>query len=186
MKKIVALLLVLGLLCVCFAACAEQITADGSPVKLDGLTLNLAAGEKYKLPTGQSSACITVTPFAGKGNLSTNYNVSVVLPGVSLTVEGFRKDTSSYKTKMESGLKENGYNVKEFNMPGVKDIEILGQEYPALEYDMILDFGTGDTHIYMRQVFITDKDRAITITAYSVEEMEQIGEMISAELVWDD
>jgi hypothetical protein len=87
---------------------------------------------------------------------------------------------------MESGLKENGYNVKEFNMPGVKDIEILGQEYPALEYDMILDFGTGDTHIYMRQVFITDKDRAITITAYSVEEMEQIGEMISAELVWDD
>ena len=125
-------------------------------------------------------------PFAGKGDLSTNYNVSTVLPGISLTVEGFRKDTSSYKEKMESGLKNNGYTVKEFNMPGVKDIEILGQEYPALEYDMVLDFGTGDTHIYMRQVFITDRERAITVTSYNMEEMEQICGLITAELVWDD
>ena len=38
----------------------------------------------------------------------------------------------------------------------------------------------------MRQVFITDRERAITVTSYNMEEMEQICGLISAELVWDD
>jgi len=188
MKKITALLLALALLCVCFAACAEQATADGSPLKLDGLTLNLSAGEQYKIPAAGSgsNACITVMPYAAQGNTSTNYNISVVLPGVSLSAETMRADTSSYKEKMIDGLKASGYQVIEFNMPGIQDIEILGKVYPALVYDMILNFGLGDQHIYMRQYFITDKERAITITSFNEEEMEKTVQLITAELVWED
>ena len=66
MKKIFALLMALCLICVSAAALAEATAADGSPVKLDGFTLNLEAGayspSRIILKPLMVSSMLTITP----------------------------------------------------------------------------------------------------------------------------
>ena len=75
MKKIFSLFMALCLVCVSAAALAEATAADGSPVKLDGFTLNLEAGAYYQLGAKEAEQVyVTVYPYVAGGDQSTNFN----------------------------------------------------------------------------------------------------------------
>ena len=102
MKKILALLMALCLVCLCGAALAEVKTADGSPLVLDGFTLNVDSGAAYQLnEKAAEQVYVTVYPYLSSGDQATNFNVVWTGTTGSITVEDVRAEVPGLKEEMK-------------------------------------------------------------------------------------
>ena len=186
MKKIFALLMALCLICVSAAALAEATAADGSPVKLDGFTLNLEAGAYYQLGAQEAEQVyVTVYPYVAGGDQSTNFNAVWAGATGSITVEEVRAQVPDLKAQMKAGFEQYGYTLNSLDYGDPVDGTVAGEACVILDSKMSLS-GNGMTlEISQRQFYVGSKGFILTASAGDAETLETVTALMDSVIAWD-
>ena len=154
MKKILALLMALCLICVSAAAMAEAVQADGSPVKLDGFTLNLESGAYYQLGTkATEQVYVTVYPFVSGGDMSTNFNAVWGGGAGTISVDDIRAEVPTLKEQMIAGFEAYGYTLNSVDYSDPVEGTIGGKACIILDSKMNLSANGMTLDVSQRQFY---------------------------------
>ena len=186
MKKILALLMALCLISVSAAALAEPTAADGSPVKLDGLTLNLEAGAYYQLGTKTvEQIYISVFPYVAGGDASTNFNVVWAGGTGTVTVNDIRAQVPDLKEQMKAGFESYGYTVNSMEYADPLDATLAGEPCVSLDSKLSLSGNGMTVETNQRQFYVGTKGFIITASAGDTASLEALATLMDSVIVWD-
>ena len=173
MKKILALLMALCLVCLCGAALAEVKTADGSPLVLDGFTLNVDSGAAYQLnEKAAEQLYVTVYPYLSSGDQATNFNVVWTGTTGSITVEDVRAEVPGLKEEMKKGFESYGFTLDSIEYADPVDNTLSGESCVSLDSQMKLSMNGQSVNIIQRQYYVGSKGYIFTVSAGDTETLE--------------
>ena len=186
MKKILALLTALCLICVSAAAFAEAVAADGSPVKLDGFTLNLEAGAYYQLGTkAVEQVYVTVYPYVAGGDTNTNFNAVWGGGAVTVTIDAVRAEIPGLKEQMKAGFEPYGITLNSLDYSDPVEGTLSGESCIILDSKMSLS-GNGTTmDMIQRQFYVGGKGFIFTATSSDEAGLETLSALMDAVIAWD-
>jgi hypothetical protein len=186
MKKIIALLMALCLICVSAAALAEATATDGSPVKLDGFTMNLEAGAYYQLNDKKTEQVyVTVYPYVAGGDQSTNFNAVWAGATGTITVEEVRAQVPDLKEQMKAGFEQYGYTLDALEYGDPVDGTLAGEACIILDSKMRLSANGTTLDISQRQFYVGGKGFIMTASAADTETMETVTALMDSVIAWD-
>ncbi len=186
MKKIFSLFMALCLVCVSAAALAEATAADGSPVKLDGFTLNLEAGAYYQLSAKEAEQVyVTVYPYVAGGDQSTNFNAVWVGGAGTVTVEDVRAQVPDLKNQMKAGFEQYGYTLNSLDYGDPVDGTLSGEACVVLDSKMSLSANGMTLDINQRQFYVGSKGFILTASAGDAEMLGTVTALMDSVIAWD-
>jgi hypothetical protein len=186
MKKIIALLMALCLVCLCGAALAEVKTADGNPLVLDGFTLNVDAGAAYQLnDKAAEQVYVTVYPYLSSGDQATNFNAVWTGTTGSITVEEVRAEVPGLKEEMAKGFESYGFTLDSIEYADPVDNTLGGESCVSLDSQMKLSMNDQSLNIIQRQYYVGSKGYIFTISAGDAETLEGAATRLNAILSWN-
>ena len=186
MKKILALLMALCLVCLCGAALAEVKTADGSPLVLDGFTLNVDSGAAYQLnEKAAEQLYVTVYPYLSSGDQATNFNVVWTGTTGSITVEDVRAEVPGLKEEMKKGFESYGFTLDSIEYADPVDNTLSGESCVSLDSQMKLNMNGQSVNIIQRQYYVGSKGYIFTVSAGDTETLEGAATRLNSILAWD-
>ncbi len=181
MKKILALLLTLCLLCAASASLAE--TAEATKLELDGFTLELSSGEFYQTyEKSANSPTAIIYPFYSNGDQSTNYNFVWAGGPFDLSLDQVKDQLATTEENMRSALTSSGIEVTSFEMGEPYEATLNGVDCIVLEFNMEMSAMGMNITSYMRQIMVGSIGYVITLTASSPEDLETITTMMAQSL----
>lgn len=186
MKKVFSLFMALCLVCVSAAALAEATAADGSPVKLDGFTLNLEAGAYYQLGAKEAEQVyVTVYPYVAGGDQSTNFNAVWVGGAGTVTVEDVRAQVPDLKNQMKAGFEQYGYTLNSLDYGDPVDGTLSGEACVVLDSKMSLSANGMTLDINQRQFYVGSKGFILTASAGDAEMLGTVTALMDSVIAWD-
>jgi len=186
MKKILALLMALCLICVSAATLAEATAADGSPVKLDGFTLNLEAGAYYQMGTKTvEQVYISVYPYVAGGDTSTNFNFVWAGGTGTITVDDIRAQVPGLKEQMKAGFEQYGYTLNSMDYSDPVDGTLAGEPCVSLDSKMSLTGGEITMDINQRQFYVGGKGFIVTASASDAAALDALAALMDSVIAWD-
>ena len=174
MKKIVALLLVLCLVCVSAAALAEAVT-EAKTVDLGSFSLSLEAGEYYAVgEKAMNQVHVLVYPYFADGDQSSNYNFIWAGDAFEVTPETVQSQVAEIEETLRAQLTEAGVTVDSFTAGEPYDATLNDVPCVALELTMdISAFGMTMT-IYEREILLGSMGYIVTLSALSTELLDEM------------
>ena len=185
MKKLVALLLALCLLCVSAAALAEtaEATTQAQKLELDGFTLDLVSGEYYlTYEKVAHQLYVVVYPFYAQGDMAHNYNFVWAGDTFEMTVEGVEANLASMEQNIKSGLEAQGITMDAFTPEEPYDVTLNGADCVALDFTLQLSTLGQSFTVYQREIMLGSIGYIVTLTATSPENLDIITQMLTQSL----
>ena len=179
MKKIVALLLVLFLACVSAAALAEAVT-EKKTVELDGFSLDLQAGEYYFVDQkAVNQVYVTVYPYYGSGDTSSNYNFVWVGDVFEVTTNDVKAQAATIEENIRGTLEANGISLDSMTVGDPYEATLNDVPCIALEFQMdISAFGMTMT-VYQREILVGSIGYTITISAMTPDSLDEMTQLMA-------
>lgn len=186
MKKLLALAMALCLACLCGAALADAQISDGSPVVLDGFTLNLDKGAAYDVGAkAAEQVYVTVYPYLASGDQSTNFNAVWAGTTGTITVADVRAEVPGLKEQMAKGFEEYGFTLNAIEYSDPADGTLAGEACVVLDSKLSLSLNGQTLDINQRQFYVGGKGFIFTISAGDPETLEGAAARLNAVLAWD-
>ena len=185
MKKVIAILIALSIVALSVTAFAEVMQADGSPLVLEGFTLNLDKGVVYQLVEKDSTKVyVTVYPFYHvNGDSSTNFNA--VWDTSNITMEDIENQISDIKAAIEEGFKPYGITLNYIEYADPYGYILSGEPCIGLDNQMSIDADGKTLEFYQRQIFTFDRNYTFTISAIDQDTLESAYSVLNDVLTWE-
>ena len=186
MKKILALVAALCLICLCGATLADAQVSDGSPLVLDGFTLKIDQGAAYDVGTkADQQVYVTVYPYLASGDQATNFNAVWMGGPETITVEMVKAQMADLKEQMAKGFEDYGFTVDGIEYGDPTDSTLGGEACVKLDSKMTLSLSGQGLDISQRQIYVGSKGFIFTLSATDAETLEGATAKLNSSLVWD-
>ena len=184
MKKLLVLLLTLCMICILPAAMAE--TADGSPLVLDGLTLNVAAGTVYELNERvDGEVYVTLYPYASSNDTASNINVIWNGEPLDISAEDLKTLQNSMEDEIAPQFEAAGLQLVSFTPGAITETTLDGIKCFYMDSEMVLSANGITIPIKQRQIYVGEKAFIFTITAMTDEARTAMTTMVNYILKWN-
>ena len=188
MKKLLALILILCLLCTASAGLAEVVQADGSSQAFDGFALNLDAGVFYIRNEKQvNQPYIQVFPYyAVNGDDTANFNFVWIGTTATLTVDDVRGMIPSFETSFKSTYAASGYTLESIEFADPFDSVLAGEPCVVLESQQYITGPDGvPFDVFQRQYYFGSNGFIITVTGRTPGALESVSSILEKALSWE-
>ncbi len=183
MKKILALLLALCLLC-CSAASLAEAAAEAKTVELDGFSLDIAAGQYYQVfEKTASQPYVVVYPFYADADYSTNYNAVWAGGEFSMTPELMKDQAGNIEANVRAGIEPYGITVDSVVVGEPFDTYLNGRYCVAADIRVNLSYMGQSVAVYEREIAVGSIGYIFTISASSEEALGELFQELTRALI---
>lgn len=185
MKKLLALVFVLCLLCVS-AASADVLTSTGEPFVADEFTLALDAGVYYEVSEKTAGELyLAVVPYYYETGSTANFTFRFDGGPYTLTAAELDARREEDIQQVYDMLAGSSVNIDSLEMTYAVETTFCGAPCISRETNMILSAGDTLIPTLSREYCIYSKGYTVTLTADDTESLDQMEDLLAAILIWN-
>ena len=183
MKKILALILALCLLCAVSCAFAETKTMDCGDFTLQyDSAMAITEGEKTS-----GTVMFTLYPLASEGDIQTNYVAVWVDTKVDLSASIARAAAEAAQSSVEDGYIQVGLKVIEYTILDAWDLVFANKKSACASLKTVVEYSGTNIEIYQWEIMVPGATGTymLTITSMNQSALEDLSKKLETMILWN-